>query len=160
MTEIGHKDENKWPEGCAGTKAFFLPSKEVAQGILGFKSAWRDGDSQSKATPSASCARDAAHLSKAARVTGTVNILTPCQEVCYSPLPHASDELPGPSHASPHSFAPSLPLFLPPSLRHFLNTSLTWTAETGDTACDEMENTCPIRSTTASMQKDKQKANR
>lgn len=48
MTEIGHKDENKWPEGCAGTKAFFLPSKRVAQGILGFKSAWRDGDSQSK----------------------------------------------------------------------------------------------------------------
>lgn len=48
MTEIGHEDENKWPEGCAGTEAFFLPSKRVAQGILVFKSAWRDGDSQSK----------------------------------------------------------------------------------------------------------------
>lgn len=104
---------------------FSCHQRELPRAFCVFKSARRDGDSQSKATPSASCARGAAHLSKAARVTGAVNISTPCQEVCYSPLPHAADELPGPSHANPHFFSPFFPPFLPSSLPPSLSQYLS-----------------------------------
>lgn len=156
MTEIGHEDENKWPEGCAGTEAFFLPSKRVAQGILVFKSAWRDGDSQSKPRHQTHVPEVPCTCPKQPEWQVLSIYRRPVRKsvtaLCRMQLMNCQD------HHMP-ALAPSLPPFLPHSLRpppHFLNTSLIRPAETGDTAGDEMENTCPVRSATASMWTDKQ----
>lgn len=153
MTKIGLKDENKWTEGSVGAEAFFLQSKRVAQGILGFKSAWRDGDSQSKPR----------HQPHVPEVPRTCLKQPEWQELSIYRRPVRKSvtalcrmQLMNCQVRHMPAVAPTLyPSFLP-SLPHFLNTSLMRPAETGDIARDEMENTCPVRSATASVWTDKQ----